>query len=217
MTNRLAGMRCYLCGAMDRVADRGIGWRKHIREDVKDLGITWLDPTRKPTTCGMEDEEGRAGRAEMKARGDFQAVTDAMKPIRRIDLRMVDVADFLIVNLDMDVHACGTYNEVTLATQQKKPIIFHIEQGVNQAPDWLFSMTPWQLMFDEWSQVHQYLWHVAHGRDVETFDRWCFFEGLATPKQQEVESLKRLLTPFDSERDLIDQLFKRLGDLEGGK
>ena len=31
-----------------------------------------------------------------------------MKTIRAVDLRLVDISDFMIVNLDLNVHPCGT-------------------------------------------------------------------------------------------------------------
>ena len=42
--NRLALNRGYLCGAMDRVTDGGVGWRQDLIDSLKDLKILWLDP-----------------------------------------------------------------------------------------------------------------------------------------------------------------------------
>lgn len=57
--NRLALNRGYLCGAMDRATDGGIGWRQDLIESLKDLNILWLDPTRKLIDIGVEDLENR--------------------------------------------------------------------------------------------------------------------------------------------------------------
>ena len=43
---------------------------------------------------------------------------------------MVDICDFLVVNLDLDVHATGTYEELYWANRMKKPILVRIEQGM---------------------------------------------------------------------------------------
>ena len=107
---------------MDRVADAGTVWRMKIREDLADLGLVWLDPTRKPINVGLEDDESRRRRKHNKSVGDYRAVRAEMKKIRHVDLRMVDICDFVIVNLDMDIHACGTYEEIFLANSQKKPV-----------------------------------------------------------------------------------------------
>ena len=100
--NRLALNRGYLCGAMDRVLDGGVGWRQDLIQSLKDLKILWLDPTRKPIDIGVEDLENRALRHKAKRAGDFEFVRNQMKQIRPVDLRMVDICDFLVVNLDLD-------------------------------------------------------------------------------------------------------------------
>lgn len=174
--NRLKNTRAYLAGAMDRVADGGETWRRNIRAALKGLGIVWLDPTQKPCDIGVEDAESRKLRHQHKMAGDFQYVTDEMKPIRQTDLRLVDVADLLIVNIDLDIHACGTYEELFLANQQRKPVVVHIEQGTKQTPDWLFATIPYQLIFNTWNEVVKYLQDINSATIVETFDRWRFFD-----------------------------------------
>ena len=65
--NRLALNRGYLCGAMDRVLDGGVGWRQDLKNSLKELKILWLDPTRKPIDIGIEDLENRVLRQQGKA------------------------------------------------------------------------------------------------------------------------------------------------------
>jgi uncharacterized membrane protein len=162
---------------MDRVADAGVGWRKKTREMNAHRGIVWLDPTRKPIDIGTEDDASRARRRRAKASGKLGVVVAEMKPIRCVDLRMVDVSDFIVVNLDMDIHACGTYEEIFLANRQKKPILIHVEQGRNAVPDWLLATVPAEHIFDNWESLWGYM-HVVdcgpHWRD--THGRWYFFD-----------------------------------------
>ena len=172
--NRLKGTRCYLCGAMDRVKDAGVGWRRNIRCVLKDMDIQWLDPTRKPIDLGLEDDESRQRRRRNKRLGDFDAVRAEMKPIRCTDLRMVDICDWVVVNLDLDIHACGTYEEIALANRQKKPILIHVEQGKHQAPDWLFGVLPHEFIFSTWTDLFDYVAKVADGYD-DNRGRWYFF------------------------------------------
>jgi len=176
MRSRLNGTRAYLCGAMDRARDGGVGWRRFIRDHCNGYGINWLDPTRKPIDLGEESDENRELRREAKQRGDFEYVARAMHTIRCVDLRMVDISDWVVVNLDMDIHACGTYEEIFLANRQKKPILVHVEQGKDVAPDWLFGTIPHQHIFSTWQQVFAYLYEVAYSSEVETFGRWYFFD-----------------------------------------
>jgi len=175
MNNKLKGTRAYLCGAMDRVLDGGVGWRKLLRAELTDLNIQWLDPTRKPIELGLEDDESRKRRRRNKELGDFAAVAAEMKQIRQVDLRMVDICDWMPVNLDMDVHACGTYEEIGWANRMKKPVLIHVEQGKPHAPDWLFGMVPHQHIFSTWYELIDYVRGVNSGRDAETYRRWYFF------------------------------------------
>lgn len=179
--NRLAGMRGYLCGAMDRVADGGIGWRQRFKQELENLKVHWLDPTRKPINIGIEDLENRQLRRENKCRGDFNFVRQEMKVVRCVDLRMVDICDFMPVRIDLEIHACGTYEEITTANRQKKPILAHIVQGKENAPDWLFGMLPHELIFSTEDEVCAYLRHIAHDPDIETLNRWYFFDFCGEP------------------------------------
>lgn len=173
--NRLALNRGYLCGAMDRVLDGGIGWRQDIMESLADLKVLWLDPCRKPIDIGVEDLENRALRQKAKRAGDFEFIRNQMKQIRPVDLRMVDVADFLIVNLDLDIHATGTYEELFWANRCKKPIIVRVAQGVEHTPDWLFGTLPFEMIFSTWDEVKGYLNHIAHDPVIDRLGRWYFF------------------------------------------
>jgi len=174
--NRLKNTRGYLGGAMDRVPDGGATWRRNIRTALRGLGIVWLDPTRKPIDIGVENDVSRKLRHEFKMAGDYEYVTKEMKPIRNVDLRMIDVCDWTIVNIDVEVHACGTYEELFLANQQRKPIIIHVEQGKKSTPDWLLATVPHQLIFSRWDEVTGYLYDIAKAPKVKTYERWRFFD-----------------------------------------
>ena len=141
-----------------------------------DLKIVWLDPTDKPLNIGVEDDESRARRHDAKMRGRYDEVVAEINPIRRVDLRMVDISDWLVVNIDLEVHACGTLEEAFLANRQKKPILVHVEQGKRNAPDWLFATIPHQLIFDSWEAMSVYIHHIAHDPVIETLGRWVFFD-----------------------------------------
>ena len=98
-----------------------------------------------------------------------------MKTIRTTDLRLVDISNFLVVNLDLDVHPCGTYEEIFWANRQKKPILIHMEQGKKNAPDWLFGTIPHQMIFSSWDEIKEYLRNIDSGKYFKTYDRWYFF------------------------------------------
>ena len=121
MINRLNNQRVYLAGAIDRVPDRGIGWRENISPFLKSLGVNINDPLKKSGDLGIEDSLTYSQKKALKASQDYDNLSLLMKQIRRVDLRLVDISDFLIVNLDLDIHPCGTYEEIFWANRQKKP------------------------------------------------------------------------------------------------
>lgn len=173
--NRLDNQRVYLAGAMDRVADRGNGWRDNITPFLQSLNIIVFNPIKKPTVVGQEDELTHKHKIKLKNAGKYDELSQLMKTIRSVDLRLVDISDFLIVNLDLDIHPCGTYEEIFWANRQKKPIIIHMVQGKENAPDWLFGTIPHEMIFSSWDNIKSYLSEINSKEEINTYNRWYFF------------------------------------------
>jgi hypothetical protein len=173
--NRLKNQRVYLAGAMDRVKDRGSTWRDNITPFLESLGVIVFNPLNKPSNIGMEDTEVHFVKKKLKERENYDELSSMMKTIRGVDLRLVDISDFLIVNLDIDTHPCGTLEEIFWANRQKKPIIIHMEQGKRNTPDWLFGTIPHQMIFSTWDEVKEYLLHINNTANIESYKRWYFF------------------------------------------
>jgi len=173
--NRLANSRVYLVGPMDCAPDAGVGWRQRIQYDLADLELVWLDPTQKPIDIGLENPENRVRILAAKAAGDYDTVAKDMKIIRHVDLRMTDIADFIIVHIDTSIYSFGTIEELSTANRMKKPIVAHVEQGKQNAPNWLFAMLPHQMIFSTWEEIYAYIRHVAYDDEIELHDRWLFF------------------------------------------
>jgi len=173
--NRLKNQRCYLAGAIDRVPDRGDGWRNFITPILETYGIQVFNPLSKPTNLGMEDAIVVQKKQALKKDGKYNELSQIMKEIRSVDLRMVDVSDFLIVNLDLNTHPCGTLEEIFWANRQKKPILIRIEQGKNHAPDWLFGTIPHEFIFNNWDELTTYLNYINNTYTIDHHKRWCFF------------------------------------------
>jgi nucleoside 2-deoxyribosyltransferase len=175
MYQRLNNQRVYLAGAMDRVADRGNGWRDNITPFLENLGVVVFNPIKKPTTVGVEDFATHQLKQKLKSEQNYDELSQLMKTIRSVDLRLVDISDFLIVNLDLDIHPCGTYEEIFWANRQKKPIIVHMVQGKQSAPDWLFGTIPHKMIFSSWEDLKIYLLSIHTNSEIQTFNRWYFF------------------------------------------
>ena len=173
--NRVKNQRCYLAGAMDRVIDRGKGWRQEITPFLESLGIVVFNPITKPTEVGLEDHDTHLVKTKLKRKKRYEELSSMMKVIRSVDLRLVDISDFLIVNLDLDIHPCGTYEEIFWANRQKKPIIIHMVQGKEHTPDWLFGTVPHQMIYSDWNDIYGYLEHINSSENINTYNRWYFF------------------------------------------
>lgn len=174
--NRLKNQRVYLAGAMDRVPDRGTTWRDYITPYLEKFGVHVFNPIKKPTTVGLEDEQTAEIKKQLKISQQYDQLSEIMKTIRSVDLRMVDISDFMIVNLDLDTHPCGTLEEIFLANRQKKPILVHMVQGKENAPDWLFGTIPHQMIFSSWNCIKSYLDYINSSNTIDTHNRWYFFE-----------------------------------------
>jgi nucleoside 2-deoxyribosyltransferase len=175
MNNRLTNQRVYLAGAMDRVPDRGATWRDNISPFLEKMNIVVFNPITKPTNVGLEDQDTHTLKIKLKEMHRYDELSTIMKTIRAVDLRLVDMSDFLIVNLDLNTHPCGTLEEIFWANRQKKPIIVHMVQGKSHTPDWLFGTIPHQMIFSNWEDIKNYLIHINSDENIETHKRWYFF------------------------------------------
>lgn len=169
---RLRGQRVYLAGAMDRVPDGGVMWRERVTPRLNAMGVIVMDPCHKPYEGAVEDDQSRDERRAYKRLGRLDKTREVMRPIRRMDLHMVDVSDFLVASIDVEVHACGTYEEVTWANRQKKPVLCWIQQGVVHTPDWLLAVLPPAFLFDSVNDLMGYLEYIDRSPVIETLNRW---------------------------------------------
>lgn len=174
---RLWGTRCYLIGAMDRVADGGIEWREYLVPFLRSLGVVPLNPCKKPIDIGTEKIEDRQRRKLLLQEGKYDEIRREMRVLRVVDLRMVDMSDFLICHIDTDVHACGTYEEFFWANRLKRPILTICKQGKRNAPYWLFGAIPHQHIFNNYDELKNHLYTI-NNKDIEPehHKRWMFFD-----------------------------------------
>lgn len=173
---RLRGTTVYLSGPMDRVEDGGVGWREDLSPFLWDMGIGVFDPCKKPIVGVKEDDNTRDQIYDAKANGNLDLARELMRPISNADLRMVDVAHFIIVYLDLDVHMAGTYHELSLSIMQKKPTLIMCKQGRNKIPNWWFGVVPPELFFNSWDEVKSYVNHIDLDDEIDDLNRWWFFD-----------------------------------------
>lgn len=174
--NRLKDHSTYLIGPMDRVADRGRGWRDEITPFLKELEIGVFNPAKKATNKACEVDDAFTLRKKAMNEGDYDKVREIMKEVVSYDLRMVDLCDFIIMYVDTDVHMCGTYNEQFLACMQRKPVICFCKQAKKRIPDWLYGILDHNLFFDSLDEVKEYIRHIAFDEVIKNSGKWKFFD-----------------------------------------
>jgi hypothetical protein len=174
--NNLWGMRAYLIGPMDRVADGGVGWRRDLTPFLEAIGVVVLDPTKKPIAIGCEDIEKREYRNGLKQEGRYNDLAKEVRVLRVVDLRMCDMSDFLVAYINTDIHMCGSYEELSWCNRMKRPILCMVEGGKQNVPDWLLGVLPHEHIFGSWDDIKDYLKNVDSGADDRSFKRWMFFD-----------------------------------------
>ena len=135
----LRDARVYLSGPMDfvasREAEKRFGWRNSVGEFLRELGVTVFDPWFKPQIRGIA-EYGREDEttAQVRDRWTFESTEEGAKaradcadhfwPALHLDLRMVDVSDFVVAYVPTNVYSVGTPHEIVQCRQQQKPVLF---------------------------------------------------------------------------------------------
>jgi hypothetical protein len=173
--NNLKNSKTYLVGAMDRVSDGGVSWRSKITPMLENLGIRIINPCEKPIYGVKEDNETRWWIEHYKETEQYSKIKEKFSVIRNADLRCVDISDFIIAHIDLDVHACGSYEEIVTANRQKKPVLICCKQGKKNAPNWLFFMLPHEHIFGSFEDLFDYLNKINKHEDVRELSRWFFF------------------------------------------
>jgi len=174
--NRLRGTACYLAGPMTDVADLGIGWRQVITPELRAMGVVVLDPTNKPIDIGKEDAEARSKFKAMRDVGDLEGVRQAMKVIRRVDLRCVDLSSFVIIRLD-GTSTMGTYEELALGVKEQKPVLIWLDGTLNRqnVNPWLLSQVPLEHVFESQEELLTYLRAIDSSINHPEDRRWMLF------------------------------------------
>ena len=165
--NYLHGARVYLAGPMDFVASREtekrFGWRSRVKEFLERLGVTVFDPWEKPRIRGLL-EYGKEDAKTIKNRDRWTFAATAEGAATRaelaeyfwetvhIDLRMVDISDFVIAYCPTDIYSVGTVHEIIVARSQHKPVLFvspPTEQNPSGTPSlWYLPLIGSESFFD---------------------------------------------------------------------
>jgi nucleoside 2-deoxyribosyltransferase len=162
--------RChvYLSGPINFAKDHGLMWRKDFKElcNNYNLNFVFFDPTDKPKSLGDEVNREKEIAAKYRKEKDWDGLQKHAKRFVRTDLRLCDLSDIIIAYIDKDVFMTGTWHEVIVGLQQKKPVLFIVKQGKEGAPDWLFGISDHNYIFDTVEDCVKYLSSLNNG-DIE--------------------------------------------------
>jgi nucleoside 2-deoxyribosyltransferase len=178
MPNNLINARCYLAGPIDYADDDGKGWRRDMHRFLGFMGVTVLDPTHKQILTASSEaaiNEDKELVERLRANEDWEGLAKFMKEIRCLDLRMVDISDFIIAYIDPDVQMCGTWEEIFTSNRQKKPILLVVKGGKHRLSGWMFGTLPVEYLFDSFEDAKSYLECINDGLIVMD-NRWTLLD-----------------------------------------
>ena len=140
----------YLIGPIENVPDDGIVIRQQIIEKLKeyDIRVKVIDPTQKPCSTGHEIGPEKAKINALIDAEKYQEAKNLISDVRHIDLRFIDLVDFVIMYIDPSVHMCGSYNEAFEAERQHKPRFVIVKGGIKKLPRWMFDVFDLDNIFD---------------------------------------------------------------------
>ena len=106
----------------------------------------------------------------------WDELREIAKEIVLVDLRMVEVADFMICYVDKDVHLCGTYDELFEALRRRKPTLIVHKGGKKEMSMWLRGKVNHNFVFETFDEVYEYLEALHDGVVEPDYTRWVFFD-----------------------------------------
>lgn len=185
--NRLSGLAAYLSGPIQSAVDFGKAWREDITPFLESMNVKVFNPL-KPIFDGTSylNEIKRPHIQKLIDEERWEELRTEVKDIVKWDLRSVDLCSFVIVNYDVSVHMCGTYEEMFLANTQNKPVLLVVEDK-KKLPLWIYGRIPTRShMFEGWDNLKTYLTGVNSDPnfkfDVADKKRWLFLNGEHMPR-----------------------------------
>jgi nucleoside 2-deoxyribosyltransferase len=174
--NVLNGSRVYLAGNMEYTAG-ALGWREYVKNKLTPSGIKILSPV--DTKFVGHPTESPQDIARMKVErqnGNYDLVHSHMKRVVRKDLRLIDLSDFIIINMEVSKPTFGTMHELVVAVQQKKPIFLAISEGRSSCPLWILGLLKPEYIYDSIEDVVETVIKIDKGNIKMNPDRWRLLE-----------------------------------------
>ncbi len=178
LAGRLTKSRCYLAGPIDHAVDDGVLWRQDFAKFLDSLGSVSLDPTNKPTSQCKYNEIGEEKNniENLISLERWDELRILAKEIVLVDLRMVEVADFLVAYVDTAIPMCGTYDEIFTSLSHRKPTYVVLAGGKAKMPMWMRGKLNHNFVFDSFESLKKYLYALHMGVIDPDYTRWVFLD-----------------------------------------
>ena len=154
--------RVYLAGNIENCSNPN--WRVNLKKKLNKLGIICLDPTQQVFREQIkETEETKKKLLKARKNGDYITVHNFMAQVVQKDCRQIDISDWVIINLDYTKFTAGTITEITIASAQKKPMLFLVKKK-NKMPLWLVGLCNMNYVFESEGELINLLKQINDGK-----------------------------------------------------
>lgn len=153
--------KCTVIGPMQYADGQGI--RNYFKQELGKLGIVVFDHYRKPF-CD-ETDEGSTTKEQLfrwMEEEEYDKVAEK-KMIRTVDLKLVDISDWIIFYFSPKVMTCGSWEEFFWAARLKKKILFVNVEGKKKSPFWVLWTIPHADIFSSREEAVEYIRKVDSG------------------------------------------------------
>lgn len=172
--NILKGSRVYLAGNMEYTTD-SLNWRDLLKDKLGELSIKVLSPMHMNFVSHTDEAADTHAKLKLlRSAEQYDEVAGHMKKIIQQDLRLIDLADYVIFNLEVEKPTFGTLHELVVANAQKKPVflIINHKDGKKATPLWLLGLIKHQYIYNSIDDVIQILHKIDIGEKIIDSDRW---------------------------------------------
>ena len=152
-----------------------LNWRDVLKDKLGELSIKVLSPMHANFVSHTDEAmETHHKLKHLRANGQYDAVAGHMKKIVQQDLRLIDLADFVIFNIEILKPTFGTLHELVVANMQKKPIFLIVNHpdGKKATPLWLLGLLKHQYIYNSMDEVIHILQQIDSGNKIIDSDRW---------------------------------------------
>ena len=148
----------YLIGAMEQVADNGIGWREKVKLHLKDFkNLNIVDPCEnEPEKTGYDVSQAKKKAYGWKRSGEWVKFNEMFDNIIKSDLENVQVSDFLILYIAPEHRLGGTVSELTYAYDRRIPVYCLLEGNISEMNSWVLRLiNKHGIIFRTWKDLYE--------------------------------------------------------------